>query len=220
VLGEFSDKVRVIPFIVDVEAMRRRSDDPVALGVREWARGSPVALSVGRLVYYKGVDVLLDALSLTKDLRLVIVGDGPLRQQLQLRALALGIDARIKWLGAISDRELVGAFSGADFFVLPSVERAEAFGLVQVEAMAAGLPVISTLLGTSVEFVNVDGRTGSVVPPRDATVLAEAMQLLSDDESRRRRLASGALQRAEDFREETLVERYRALYAAARDESG
>src|SRR5207237_4913046 len=115
--------------------------------------------------------------------------------------------------------DLVGAFSGVDFFVLPSTERAEAFGLVQVEAMAAGLPVISTRLGTSVEFVNVDGHTGSVVSARDPEALAEAMQLMADDELRRARLALDALRRAEDFREENLVERYRALYASARDGS-
>src|SRR5438132_1595322 len=80
-----------------------------------------LALVVARLVYYKGVDVLLDALALSPCARLVVVGDGPLRDQLSRHAIALGVADRVCWLGTVSDDDLVGAFSAADFFVLPSV---------------------------------------------------------------------------------------------------
>jgi rhamnosyl/mannosyltransferase len=214
VLLEFREKVRTIPFIVDIEAMRRRTDHTLAVGLREWAAGSSVVLTVGRLVYYKGIDVLLDALSMTRHLRLVVAGGGPLRGRLEGRAADLGIADRIKWLGSVTDDELVGAFSAADLFVLPSVARSEAFGLVQVEAMAAGLPVVSTRLGTGVEIVNLDGSTGIVVEPNAPAALAEVIQTIADDSVLRARLAAGALRRAEDFDESRLVERYRDLYAA------
>jgi rhamnosyl/mannosyltransferase len=219
ILPEFRAKIRAIPFIVDVAATRRRVDHPLSRTLREWAQGSTVALLVGRLVYYKGADVLLDAVSRTRGIRLVVVGDGPLCATLKAHADALGIVDRVRWLGSVTDGDLVGAFSGADFFVLPSVARSEAFGLVQVEAMAAGLPVISTRLGTSVEVVNVDGRSGLLVEPREPAALANAMQRLADDAPLRARLAAGALRRAEDFAESRLVERYRDLYAAARDDT-
>jgi rhamnosyl/mannosyltransferase len=195
--------------------MRRRPDHHLAIALREWAGGAFVVLVVGRLVYYKGIDVLLDALSMTRHMRLVVAGDGPLRARLEARSAALGVADRIKWLGTVTDDELVGAFSAADVFVLPSVARSEAFGLVQVEAMAAGLPVVSTRLGTSVEIVNVDGSTGIVVEPNVPATLADAIQTIADDAALRARLAAGALRRAEDFAETRLVDRYRDLYAAA-----
>jgi rhamnosyl/mannosyltransferase len=219
ILPEFRAKIRAIPFIIDVAAMQRRVNHPLSQRLRQWARGSVVALLVGRLVYYKGVDVLLDAVSRTRGVHLVVVGDGPLRDVLKARALALGIADRVQWIGSVTDEDLAGAFSGADLFVLPSVARSEAFGLVQVEAMAAGLPVISTRLGTSVEVVNVEGSSGLLVEPGDPAALADAIQAIADDVALRERLSAGALRRAEDFTEARLVERYRDLYAAALDDA-
>jgi glycosyltransferase involved in cell wall biosynthesis len=157
--------------------------------------------------------VLLVAVREVPDLCVAIVGDGPLRGVLERQAARLGIDDRVRWLGAITDEDVVGVLSAGDFFVLSSVGRSEAFGLVQVEAMAAGLPVISTRLGTAVEVVNVDGATGLVVPPSDPTRLAAAMRLLARDVRKREELASGALSHASDFAEERLVDQYRALYS-------
>lgn len=214
-LSQFRSKLRPIPFIVDIQATRRRSDHPLAASIRHWANGRPIALAVGRLVYYKGVGVLLDAIALIRDVCLVIVGEGPLRKQLESRVQELAISERVRWLGQISDDDLAGAFSGADVFVLPSVAPSEAFGLVQVEAMAAGLPVVSTRLGTSVEIVNVDGATGTVVEPGDPRALALAIRALVHDEALRGRLSAGALKHAGEFAEDRLVKLYRDLYAAA-----
>ena len=215
ILPDFRRKIRVIPFIVDVAALQRRTDHPLAARIRDWARGCPIALLVGRLVYYKGVDVLLAAVASVPGIRLVVVGDGPLRRDLAAHAVALRVADRVLWLGTVSEEDLVGAYSGADVFVLPSVARSEAFGLVQVEAMAAGLPVVSTRLGTSVEVVNVDGTSGLVVPPRDPGALGEAVRAIVEDPALRMRLGAGALRRANEFSESRLVDRYRELYAGA-----
>jgi len=162
----------------------------------------------------------LDALALLRDVCLVIVGEGPLRSQLEGRARELAISQRVRWLGQLSDDDLAGAFSGADVFVLSSVAPSEAFGLVQVEAMAAGLPVVSTRLGTSVEIVNVDGATGTVVDPGDPRALARAIRGLVEDEALRGRLSAGALKHAGEFAEDRLVKRYRDMYASAAEERG
>ncbi len=198
-----------------IERFRRDPSHPLARRIRTWAAEAPVALFVGRLVYYKGLDVLLDALPRAPAARLVIVGDGPLRGDLRERSTRLGIDHRLLWLGEIGDEDLIGAYGGADVLVLPSTGRTEAFGVVQVEAMAAGLPVISTRLGTGVERVNLDGVTGRIVAPGDAAELAAALEEIVGDGALRSRLAAAALERSEEFAAAQLLDRYLALYAEA-----
>jgi rhamnosyl/mannosyltransferase len=153
-------------------------------------------LFVGRLVYYKGIDVLLKALSLATEANLLIVGDGPERPRLEALSVQLGLDSRAQFVGSLPDAELVKALAGADVFVLPSVSRAEAFGLAMVEAMANGLPAISTTLGTGTDWVNLDGVSGIVVRPGDATALAEAIGRVRDP-ALRARLGTGAFERAQ-----------------------
>jgi len=93
---------------------------------------------------------------------------------------------RVHFLGEVADDELPAYYQAADLFVLPASHRSEAFGVVQLEAMAASTPVVSTALGTGTSFVNQDGVTGFVVPPRNAEALARAVnRLLADSELRR-----------------------------------
>ena len=103
------------------------------------------------------------------------------------RALAteVGVTDRIAWLGEVPDADLPALYHLADLFVLPASHPSEAFGLVQVEAMAAGLPVICTELGTGTSYVNQNGVTGLVVPPRDPQAMAEAVNVLLADPPRR-----------------------------------
>lgn len=215
VLARFRSKIQVIPYIVDVDSFARAPDHPLARRLRAWAGERPLALFVGRLVYYKGLTVLLEALARTREVRLALVGDGPLRGEVRSRCRRLGLEERVLQLGAVGDDDLVGAYSGADLLVLPSTLPTEAFGLVQVEAMAAGLPVVSTRLGTGVERVNAHGETGLLVPPGDAGALASALEALATDAAFRGRLAAGALERSRDFAPCRLAPRYRALYADA-----
>jgi rhamnosyl/mannosyltransferase len=181
--------------------------------------GEPLRLLfVGRLVYYKGIEVLLKGLSLVPEAELRIVGDGADRNRLEALSVQLGVSRQVEFAGSIPDEDLVKAYANADVFVLPSVSRAEAFGLAMVEAMASGLPAISTSLGTGTDWVNLDGVTGVVVEPGDAKALAHAIQLLRGRELRAR-LGAGALDRAQkmfsfDRHADALELAYRA--AAAR----
>ena len=123
------------------------------------------------------------------------------------------MDDRISFLGELSDAEKLPILHAADLFVLPSTNSAEAFGIVLIEAMACGLPLISTELGTGTSFVNQNEQTGLVVPPNDAPAMAAAINRLLADESLRCRMGQAALVRAQsEFNVTTMAERMLDLY--------
>ncbi len=180
----------------------------------EW-QGAPLVLFVGRLVYYKGVDVLLEALRSVPRARLAIVGIGPLEGQLVEKAGALGVSDRVTFLGAVPEQRLRSLYKCARFLVLPSVAPSEAFGMVQLESMAAARPVISTNLNSGVPYVNQHGVTGLVVPPSDAGALAVAMNTLISDESYADALGSAAERRVmTEFHVDRVIEAHLQLYAS------
>jgi rhamnosyl/mannosyltransferase len=114
----------------------------------------------------------------------------------------------------VPDAELPAYYAASDIFVLPASERSEAFGAVQLEAMAAGKPVICTELGTGTSYVNVDGETGLVVPARDADALAAAITRLIDDADLRAHMgAAGRARVREQFTLEKMVARVMEVYA-------
>ncbi len=138
-------------------------------------------LYVGRLVYYKGLEVLIRAVAAApgpRPWRLTVVGDGPMRGELERLADGLGLDGDVRFRGAVGDDDLRRAYASHDVFVLPSVSRAEAFGLAMAEAMAHGMPVVSTELHTGTSWVNVDGVSGFVVAPGDVAALGHALERL------------------------------------------
>ncbi|MEP6607104.1 MAG: glycosyltransferase [Burkholderiaceae bacterium] len=161
---------------------RRRRDE--LLSQRE---NRALIFSVGRHVYYKGFDVLIRAMR-DVDADLIIGGRGPLTASLQRLATELGLDRRITFAGFIPDHLLVAYYEACDVFCMPSVERAEQFGLVQLEAMYCGKPVVATRLGTGVEYVTIDGVTGRLVTPKRADELANALRGLLEDAPLRKKL--------------------------------
>lgn len=179
----------------------------------------PTLLFVGRLRYYKGLDWLLRALPQIPA-RLIVAGTGPMAVEWQRLASQIGVSDRIAWLGEVPDADLPALYHLADLFVLPASQPAEAFGLVQVEAMAAGLPVVSTELGTGTSYVNKNGVTGLVVPPRDAKALAAAINTLLADPARRAAMAKAAQQRAAaEFDLDVMVTRVLEVYEAVTRDS-
>ena len=221
-LQDFQEKCAVIPFGVelpnpgDLEMARRRAAE-----IRRDA-GESIVLFVGRLVPYKGVDVLLRALT-SLDAVALIVGDGPLRAALERQAIELGVAGRVRFLGTVDADELAALYRACNVFVLPSVTRQEAFGVVQLEAMTAGKPVVSTDLGTGVGWVNRDGETGYVVPPRDAVALRDALALLLGDAALQRSMGEAAAARVRSsFTLERMIDETLSLYrdVAARGDHG
>jgi glycosyltransferase involved in cell wall biosynthesis len=134
-------------------------------------------LSVGRLSHYKGHSVLLQATARVPGAHLVLIGDGEEAGNLRALVADLGIQDRITFVGDIEDADLHAAYAAADLFVLPSLDRSEAFGLVLLEAMRAGLPIVaSDIAGSGVGHVVEDGVTGLLVPPGDIEALAAALR--------------------------------------------
>ena len=160
------------------------------------AGSRPVLLFVGRLRYYKGLDVLLHALKRLPEAVLLVVGDGPMRTEWETLARRLHAPDRVVFAGDVDAEELPACYRLADVFVLPSTLRAEAFGTVLVEAMAAGVPLVSTELATGTSWVNRHGETGLVVPPSDPDALAAAITALLRDPEQRRRMGAAGRERA------------------------
>jgi ABC-type polysaccharide/polyol phosphate export permease/glycosyltransferase involved in cell wall biosynthesis len=189
-LQEFADKCHAVPFGVDVS----KYDLPRLRHDHVNDRGQLV-LACGRLVPYKGFDVLVRS-AVGQRFDVWIVGEGGERVHLEQLIRNLGVEDRVHLLGSVPDGELVKFMQIVDVFVMPSVTNAETFGLVQLEAMAAGRPIINTALDTAVPHVARDGIEAITVPPRDPEKLAEAINTLIRDPERRRRMGEAARLRA------------------------
>jgi rhamnosyl/mannosyltransferase len=169
-------------------------------------------LSVGRLVYYKGFEYLIRAMQQVRG-RLIIIGDGPLNQKLSQLVAELGLGDKVVLAGEIQNADVTPYYHAADLFALASVARSEAFGIVQIEAMAAGIPVVNTALDSGVPFVSLHNQTGLTVPPENPDALAAAINRLLDDQSLRQSLGRAASLRArQEFSLETMTSRVLALY--------
>ena len=204
-LKRYERKCAIVPYGIEQARFRTVGrDDPATQAIRRRFGPEPLLLFVGVLRYYKGLRYLLEAMT-ALEARLLIVGSGPMEASLREQRETLGLGAKVHFAGAVSDDDLAAYYAAADLFVLPACERSEAFGLVQVEALASGLPIVSTELGTGTSYVNADGETGLVVPPRDGRALRVGIQRLLDDATLRARLAAGALERAKLFTAERMV---------------
>lgn len=196
-LRPVSGKCQVIPFGIDVT--RFQLNDVIssqAKAIRE-RFGSPLILFLGRLIYYKGINFLIEAMK-TIDAQLIVAGEGQLEQELRQQALDMGVSDRIHFVGSVSEKDLPAYYYASDLFVLPSTEESEAFGFVQLEAHACGVPVVSTNLPTGVPYANKDEFTGLIVPPADSPSLASAINRLLKDDVLRHRLGTQAKKRVEE----------------------
>ncbi len=214
-LAPYQDRITVIPFGIDparwdaTPAVLRR-----AAAIRAGLGGRPLVLFAGRMVPYKGVDILLRALAGTTAAA-IAVGHGPSLAGWKGLARELQLDDRVAFPGEVSHDELAALYHACDIFVLPSVTRAEAFGYVQLEAMCCARPVISTRLPSGVPWVNRDGETGLTVPPGDVAALRDAVAALAADGTLRARL--GAAGRARVESEFSMAKMRTAVTALYRD---
>jgi len=212
-IAAFADRACVIPLGIepgDFEPTPER--ERLAREIRS-RYGAPLVFFMGRHVRSKGVHVLIRAMK-DVEAHLLVGSRGPMTPELRALARAMGIAHRVHFAGDIPDEALAATYAAADVFCLPSISRVEAFGIVQIEAMAAGVPVVSTRLTTGVVYANLDGRTGLTVPPGDADALASALRTLLGDDALRRRLGTQARERVNaDFTHEVCARRTLALYA-------
>lgn len=185
---------RIIPYGFDLARFERRPAQADEL--RQRFGGRFLVFALGRHVYYKGFEFLIRALAQLPGVELALGGQGPLTGELREIARQAGVADRVHFVGRIPDRDLPAWYYACDAFCLPSVEAAEAFGIVQVEAMACGRPVVCCELGNGVNWVNQDGETGLTVPPADPAALAAALARLLAEPALRARLGEAGSRRA------------------------
>jgi rhamnosyl/mannosyltransferase len=211
-LAPFRARTHVVPYGIDRDLFRRVSRDLVG-AIRARYR-EPILLSVGRLVYYKGFEYLVRAMKEVSG-TLLIIGDGPQRALLTREISANRVEGKVALLGEMQPLEIAPYYHASDLFILPSIVRSEAFGIVQAEAMACGKAVVNTSIPSGVPFVSLDGVTGLTVAPCDAAGLSRAINRLLHDEDLRHRYGRAAMRRVDaEFSVEKMAGRIRSLYTS------
>lgn len=212
-LARLSDRsrFRLIPF--GYKLANFMTPHPLVERIRRQYPGQLI-FALGRHVYYKGFDVLIKAMRLVEPTaQLLIGGIGPLTEQWKALAQSQGVADRVHFLGLLDDRDLPAYYQACDIFCLPAVSQAEAFGAVQVEAMACGKPVVSTRLNNGVDYVNRHGVSGLTVPVGDVAALADALSRLLADARLREVLGVQARERVlAEFSLEAMGQKTLALY--------
>ena len=216
-LRRYAEKCRVIHFGLNLDRFAATPEVETEAGAwRARYGGRPLLLFVGRLRHYKGVNVLIEAMEQLPQATALIVGVGAMAQEWQQQAAAAGLNDRVHFLGEQPDPAVLALYHAADIFILPSTNRAETFGLVQLEALACGRPVICTELGTGTSYVNQNDVTGLVVPPNDAPALAAAVRRLLGDPALRARMGAAGQQRAQtEFSIDAMLDRTLDFYHEA-----
>lgn len=211
-LSKFRDKCRILPYGIIPEEYLEIERTPF-LTEKLHNKSAKKVFFTGRLVYYKGVDVLLKAFREVHNCELFIAGTGELENKLKGYAEAHGMTEKVHFLGFLPDSELKQAYADCDIFVLPSVAKSEAFGIVQLEAMIYGKPVINTNLPSGVPYVSIHGKTGLTVKPSDVKALAKAINTLADNDNMRETMGNNACERViRHFNEKQVIkELYKIL---------
>lgn len=210
-LKRFKEKCAVIPLGIDLQRFEKKESESKIAAIRS-QYGGKIVLFVGRLTQYKGVPYLLEAMERVSG-KLLIIGKGELEKQLRDQVERNNLSTKVHFLGELEEENLAPFFHACDVLVLPSITRNEAFGLVQLEAMACGKPVVSTRLETGVQYVNQNGKTGLIVPPRNSKALARAINRLLEDERLRVRMGMEGRRRVErKFTKEKMARETLKLY--------
>jgi glycosyltransferase involved in cell wall biosynthesis len=204
ILSDYREKVTTIPLSFATSNLN------VSAKELESAKRKSI-LFVGKLRSYKGVKFLIDAI-VGLDVHLDIVGSGEEESNLIAQVEELKLTSNVKFWKDVDDEQLSDIYKSADLFVLPSINEAEAFGVVQLEAMSNGLPVINTNLKSGVPYVSVHGDTGFTVEPANSDVLNKAIQRIFSDKQLYDRFSKQSLKRSKLFTREVMADAYYKIY--------
>lgn len=212
-LQPYLKKCREVPFAVEDRILESGEQYLLEHGYK---RNQKVLnfLFVGRLVYYKGCPVLIEAFSkMDGNSELTVVGSGELESELKGQCRRLKIESRVHFVGNASEEKLLKYFEYADVFVLPSIERSEAFALVQLEAMAYGVPVINTNLPSGVPEVSIHKQTGLTVEANNSVQLKMAMEWMELHPEERIEMGKAARKRVvENYTQERMIHNLQQIY--------
>lgn len=220
-LAPYQAKVRIVPPGLDptLFAQDPRRLAEAAAAIRRRYQDRPIVFALGRMAAYKGFDSLVDvARRMQADAQFVVCGAGELLEAHRAQVRAAGIADRIAFVGGLSALDVEAHFAAASVFCLPSRSRAEAFGMVLLEAMAAGLPIVANdIAGSGVGWVNAEGETGFNVPVGDDAAMAAALDRLLADPDLARRMGEAGRRRLEEvFSTSRMIDGTLAVYDEAR----
>ena len=211
-LKSVQDKVCCLP--IGVEPVLPPAEE--AAKIRSSYPGKKIIFSLGRLVAYKGFSYLVEAAQYLGDDYVVLIGGaGPLEAELKSQIQALGLEDKVKLLGRISDEEVVAHYGACTLFCMSSVFKTEAFGIVQIEAMSCGKPIVATRIpGSGVAWVNEHKVSGLNVEPMNAQQLAEAIVAIAEDENVYKTYCEGAAQRYRElFTKQSMIANVQEIYS-------
>ena len=203
ILKKHKDKVQVIPLTFDSKFITKEA--------KTLKKTVNRILFVGKLREYKGLKYLIKAMK-GVEAQLDIVGNGEEEKELKKMTEILGLTNKINFHTNVSDENLQLFYRNADLFVLPSINEAEAFGVVQLEALSSGVPVINTQLNSGVPYVSLHKETGVTVPPSNEKALANAIISLLNNPDLYHTYSKNAIQRAKEFSLDKMVSRYLKIY--------
>lgn len=212
-LPKYEDKCVVIPIGVNLDWAK---DENIILNTDSkniTKKNMPLILFVGRLVYYKGLKYLIDAMKYVNNAKLLIIGSGPLDRELNSMIKKNHLESIVKIIPEVDRKTLEYYYKNCDIFVLPSIKKSETYGIVQIEAMACKKPVVCTEIGTGTSYINQHGFTGLVVPPENSIALAEAINKILRDKKLQTIFGENAKARAfQEFNDYKMVKSTYELY--------
>jgi len=208
----------VIPNAVDLQKFRPENDGRAVRARHHIQEGESVVLFVGRMVPHKGIETLVEAAKSVRYAKFLLVGSGPELESMRLLATRLRVEDRVIFTGRVSPEDLPAYFAACDVFVLPSVSRLEAFGIVALEAMASGKPVVVSDI-PGVREVIADGKEGLLSDPVDPDNLGGKIRILLADDRKRATMGRAGREAVErNFSVESVVDRVERVYRDLADE--
>jgi rhamnosyl/mannosyltransferase len=218
-LTDAQDKCVIVPYGIQLDRFAQLTEAQQAkqaafrAELQARAGGGLVLLCVGQLRHYKSFDTLIRALPKLPNVAMAIAGTGPYEAPWKAVAEEVNVADRVAFLGQTSQGDLPALYHGSDVFVLPSNSRAEAFGIVNIEAMACGLPLVTTDVDSGTSWVNQDGITGFVVPPMSPDALVAAIDKLRDPALRTRMGVAGRARAHAEFTEDRMIAQVESVYS-------
>lgn len=215
-LQPYKEKLKLVP--IGIPPVNKTINVATLSKIQKMTKGRKLVFSLGRLIYYKGYQYLIEAAKyLNDDICVIIGGKGPLKDEFEQTIVSNDLQGKVFLVGRIEDEDLPSYFDSCDLFCLPSTERSEAFGIVQVEAMAYGKPLVATRIeGSGVSWVNEENVSGLNVNIEDPKDLAEKINLILGNPTLAARLGEGSLKRyVENFTQEKMVDLIVPIYKQA-----
>lgn len=211
-LKPFLKKVKIIP--IGINPSLYKVDELVSQQIKLKYKDKKIILTVGRLVKWKGFKYAIESMKDVDDAVLLIIGDGPERKNLENLIGYLNLNKKVFLLGKLEKEKIASFLNVCDLFIFPSVGRQESFGIVQIEAMYFGKPIVSTnIKGCDVSWVNQNNITGIIVPPKDSKALAEAINKVIKNPEFKKRFGKNAKQRFEkEFDMKIIADKILKLY--------